>query len=71
MTFEEEIQRAVKEQAERRMFRHDHSAYYLRRYGYAGMTGEHDAEWDIWHQPAPTPRYRLTPAQLRRMGITC
>lgn len=55
-----------------RMEAHDTSSTDQRMRGYAGIgiiKIMRDPNWNRPNKPAPKPRYRLSPAQLRRMGI--
>lgn len=56
------------------MERHDSASRNERMKAYAGIGGdytkrEYDPNWNKQVRPAPRPRYILSPAQLRRMGI--
>ena len=56
------------------MKEHDQLPVYLRlkHYSGSGLGGtETDHTWNRQHQQARLSRYRITPAQLRRMGIGC
>lgn len=63
--------KALKYRCEQEMFGHDTASYDQRMLNYSGkdFTSTLDPEWRQPHRAAPKPRYKLNPAQLRRMRV--
>lgn len=63
--------KALKERCEVEMASHDRAGCDLRMLNYQGkdFAPVLDPTWNHSHRPAPKPRYKLNPAQLRRMRV--